>query len=331
MSDGLHLDLHRKYLLFYLLAGAFLHCDRQFSDLRGGGLLPAFHSLLPVCGAQRRSSVSQKRARLQQTQDLHIHRSHFSTFFFTMMFRSHQAGWRLLLLAAFIPGVNLQRNNSSELPSEAKIFRPVLQPSESVPPIGTYMLNSLKGSPCIKVTMGVEYIITEQKTWYFNLDSSRVRVSGYCGNQAAVLSITMPDNAASLQFTFTKEKKVFFVTKLTAHLSPMPVCKKCANKTYSGLVAHDKMFKTANGKSFKCKSENQLLMSSLLQVKLVPLQIQAFTLDKGQYGKEVECWADYNKRIIPIVIGAVVVGLLLIAALTYLFLRDSRSQGYESL
>lgn len=138
---------------------------------------------------------------------------------------------------------------------------------------GTYVLNSLKGSPCIKVTMGVEYIITEQKvrecvccvccadcrfssfcticvlvsacvcevlwvkkqlsalsapsnckvwalvwqenrhfspvcqTWYFNLDSSRVRVSGYCGNQAAVLSITMPDNAASLQFTFTKVRK----------------------------------------------------------------------------------------------------------------------------
>lgn len=46
---------------------------------------------------------------------------------------------------------------------------------------------------------------------------------------------------------------------------------------------------------------------------------------------EVECWADYNKRIIPIVIGAVVVGLILIAGLTYLFIRDYRRQGYESL
>lgn len=92
--------------------------------------------------------------------------------------------------------MNLQRNDSSagpEVPSEAKIFRPVLQPSESIPPIGTYrvkqttdkcpcihtdmlfyhrecalctasyVLNSLNGKPCIKVTMGVEYIITEQK------------------------------------------------------------------------------------------------------------------------------------------------------------------------
>lgn len=38
-------------------------------------------------------------------------------------------------------GMNLQRNDSSaspELPSEAKIFRPVLQPSESIPPTGIY-------------------------------------------------------------------------------------------------------------------------------------------------------------------------------------------------
>lgn len=42
-------------------------------------------------------------------------------------------------------GLNLQRNESSasgELPSEAKIFCPVLQPSESIPPAGIY---SVKG------------------------------------------------------------------------------------------------------------------------------------------------------------------------------------------
>lgn len=57
------------------------------------------------------------------------------------------------------------------------------------------------------------------------------------------------------------------------------------DKTYSGVVANDKLFKTANGKSFKCKSGIQLLMSSLLQVKLVPLQLQAFTMDNKQYGE----------------------------------------------
>ncbi|XP_070764636.1 lysosome-associated membrane glycoprotein 3 [Enoplosus armatus] len=253
-----------------------------------------------------------------------------------MMPRAHTGGWPLFFLAAIIPGLHLQRSGSSvqpdsELPSEAQIYQPVLQPSAASPPIGTYMLKSLAGKPCIKATMGVEYIVREKKTWYFNLDPSRTRTSGYCGKRAALLSLTLPDNAASLQLTFRKEKNLFYVTKLTVHVSPLPVCRGCANKTYSGLVAHDKLFPAADGQSFKCKSEYLLLTSSELRIKLVPLQIQAFTLPRGRYGKEVECWADYNKRVIPIIVGGVVVSLILIAVLTFLFIKDRRQQGYDRI
>ncbi|XP_030290487.1 lysosome-associated membrane glycoprotein 3 isoform X2 [Sparus aurata] len=244
----------------------------------------------------------------------------------------------LLLLAVLLPGVHLKRNDASfqppsdsERPSEAQIYRPVLQHSESIPPIGTYMLKNKLGKPCIKATVGVEYIITEKKMWYFSLDPSRVVTSGRCDDGEAVLSLTLPDNAASLLLYFKKEKSLFYVTKMMAHVSPLPVCKGCPNKTYQGLVDHEKLFKTADGRSFKCKSENLLLMSSQLQIKLVPVQMQAFTLSRGQYGKEIECWADFNKRVIPIIIGATVVGLILIAGLTYLFIKDRRRQGYDSL
>lgn len=49
------------------------------------------------------------------------------------------------------------------------------------------------------------------QTWYFNLDPSRVRTTGYCGSQAAVLSLTLPDNAASLQITFRKVENTFLI------------------------------------------------------------------------------------------------------------------------
>lgn len=45
----------------------------------------------------------------------------------------------------------------------------------------------------------------------------------------------------------------------------------------------------------------------------------------------MECWADFNKRVIPIVIGATVVGLFLIIVLTFLFVKDRRRQGYDRL
>ncbi|XP_054459067.1 lysosome-associated membrane glycoprotein 3 isoform X2 [Anoplopoma fimbria] len=286
-----------------------------------------------------------------------------------MMQRGQTGGWFLFFLAAVISGVHLQGDDrsiqpasDSELPSEAQIYQPVLKPFESVPPIGTYMLKNLVGKPCVKATIGAEYIVIEKKkTWYFNLDPSRVRTSGYCDKEAAVLSLTLPDNAASLQFTFRKEESIFYIDKLTAHVSPLPVCQGCASKTtwreknknknlrtqlmllslsyilffpdktYSGSLADEKLFAAGNGQSFKCQSEQLLWTSSELRIKLVPLQMQAFTLPIGQYGIEVECWPDFNKRVFPIIAGATVVGLILMAVLTFLFIRDRHREGYERL
>ncbi|CAI5637096.1 unnamed protein product [Oreochromis niloticus] len=257
----------------------------------------------------------------------------------TTMLKAHRGGWCLFFLAAVIPGVHFQSTNGSiqpaldsELHSKGRIYRPVLQPSEATPQIGKYVRKDPQGKPCIRISMGAEFLVTEnKKTWYFDLDPSRVEVTGYCGKEEAVLSLTLPDNGASLQFKFKKEKNVFYVIEMNAHLSPMPVCKDCSNKTYKGVLAHEKLFKTANGRSFTCKSENLLLMSSELKIKLVPVKMQAFDLSHGQYGKEVECWADYNKRIIPIVIGAAVVCLILIIVMSFLVVRDRRRDGYERI
>lgn len=117
-------------------------------------------------------------------------------------------------------------------------------------------------------------------------------------------------------FFFYQDKNVVYIAKLTAHLSPFPVCQGCASKrqvktihygrfkmcaevtnvsvlflifilsdkTYFGLLDHSKLFIAAHGGTFKCKSENVLLMSSEMKLRLVPLQIQAFTLPTGPHG-----------------------------------------------
>ncbi|XP_008292884.1 lysosome-associated membrane glycoprotein 3 isoform X1 [Stegastes partitus] len=256
-----------------------------------------------------------------------------------MTLKSHISGWSLFFLAAFSPGVHLQRHGSSsqpssdsELPSEAQISRPVLQPSEAPPSTGTYLLNDRVGKPCIRATMGAEYIVTEKKkTWYFNLDPSSVKTGGNCDKETAVLSLTLPNQAASLQFTFRKENNFIYVTNVTAHVSPQPVCQGCANKTYSGVITHKKLFTAANSQSFKCKSGKLLLMSSELKIRLVPLQMQAFSVPNRDYGPKMECWADFNKRAIPIILGAVAVGLVVIALLTFQFIKDRRRPGYDRI
>ncbi|XP_062868956.1 lysosome-associated membrane glycoprotein 3 [Trichomycterus rosablanca] len=207
--------------------------------------------------------------------------------------------------------------------------KPRLQPKESKPPVGNYTIAN-QGRVCLRASLGVVYIVTEDKnTSYYNLDPKSTTAGGYCASTDAVLSLEF--DGGSLQFTFVKNGTVAYVKTLRAFLEPEPPCKNCNRTRYPGILNHDELFKTANGQSFKCKSSTKLILAENLRIKLVPLQVQAFNLPNGTFGKEVECWADYAKRIMPIVVGAVVVGIFLIAVLVFVLMREHRAQGYEPL
>uniref|UniRef100_A0A8C2PX77 Lysosome-associated membrane glycoprotein 2-like luminal domain-containing protein n=1 Tax=Cyprinus carpio TaxID=7962 RepID=A0A8C2PX77_CYPCA len=194
--------------------------------------------------------------------------------------------------------------------------RPVLQPKESTPPEFLYTLKNPQGKVCVRASLGVEYVVRENnKNYYFNVNPSFTRVTGFCGAQKSVFSLEF--DGGHLEFTFIKVPTVAFISMI--------------NKTYVGVVSNDKLFKAKNGLSFQCKSQTTLILASFLRVKLVPMQIQAFGLANGAFGKEVECWEDYNKRMIPIILGAVAAAVCLIAILTYVLVRERRNQGYEQL
>ncbi|KTG45400.1 hypothetical protein cypCar_00043537 [Cyprinus carpio] len=208
--------------------------------------------------------------------------------------------------------------------------RPVLQPKESTPPEFLYTLKNPQGKVCVRASLGVEYVVRENnKNYYFNVNPSFTRVTGFCGGQKSVFSLEF--DGGHLEFTFIKEGDLSYVSSVKGLLRPVPHCKNCQNKTYVGVVSNDKLFKAKNGLSFQCKSQTTLILASFLRVKLVPMQIQAFGLANGAFGKEVECWEDYNKRMIPIILGAVAAAVCLIAILTYVLVRERRNQGYEQL
>ncbi|XP_072516641.1 lysosome-associated membrane glycoprotein 3 [Salminus brasiliensis] len=207
--------------------------------------------------------------------------------------------------------------------------KPTLQPKETAPQLGNYILRNPKGQVCARAALGVEFMVIEnKKKSFFNLDPRSTTVTGYCGDQRAVLSLVF--DGGNLEFTFIKEGSVSYVSKLRAILEPEP-CKKCKSKSYPGIMDHEKLFSAKNGQSFMCKSDTSLILADSFRIKFIPLQIQAFDLPSGSFGKEAECWADYTKRIIPIVLGAVAVGVILIAVLVYVLTRDRRGQGYEQL
>ncbi|XP_010895241.2 lysosome-associated membrane glycoprotein 1 [Esox lucius] len=206
--------------------------------------------------------------------------------------------------------------------------KPVLQPTESVPITGNYVLKDPNGKECIKVSMGVEYIIIEKKkSSYFNLDPRHTQISGICEEKKAVFSLAILGEGGFLELSFVKNDNKSYLSKVQANLSPGK-----SNKNYPGVIDHEKLFPTDVGCSLKCKSQTEFHLSENLRVKIVSLQFQAFKLTNGSFGPEVECWTDFMKRIIPIIVGSAVVALLLIAILTFLIIRDRRRQsGYDRI
>ncbi|XP_056133166.1 lysosome-associated membrane glycoprotein 2 [Lampris incognitus] len=247
--------------------------------------------------------------------------------------------WFLPFLATILLGINPPGDCNSILAAtdftqdtDGHIYRPALQPSEAVPVTGTYTLKTAAGKPCLIATMGIEYIvIAKKKPWYFSLDPARVSTNGFCVRDAAFLSLSLANNTGNMTLIFKKEGNVTFATQMTAHISPLPVCDTCASKSYLGTLANDRLFSAPYGWRFNCNSGSVFVMSKELRIKLVPLRIQAFTGPTGQFGKQVECWADFNRNVIPIIVEATVIGLLLIAVLTFLIIKDRRRPGYDPL
>ncbi|XP_030646975.1 lysosome-associated membrane glycoprotein 3 [Chanos chanos] len=230
---------------------------------------------------------------------------------------------------AFIESDDVMPPHGQFNTTQKPVLKPILKPKESKPTLGTYTLIK-NGKTCVRASLGVEFIVEENKTKsYFNLDPRKTRATGYCGGDKALLSLDF--EGGNVQFTFYKEGNVYYVKTLKTFLNPAPPRKGSESKYYPGVMDHEKLFKADKGLSFKCKSHTTFPMSQNLWLKFVPLQIQAFDFGSGKFGKEVECWADYMKRIVPIIVGAVVVGLCLIAVLVYVLVREHRKQGYEQL
>ncbi|XP_023699981.1 lysosome-associated membrane glycoprotein 3 [Paramormyrops kingsleyae] len=245
--------------------------------------------------------------------------------------------WMLLLLGSWsvtlkapteaVSETVLVNSTLNQLSSSKK---PVLLPKESIPPTGDYSLHDQKGNVCIKALLGAEYIVTQGKTnLYFNLDPKSTMATGFCGDNTALLSLNF--DGGSIEFTFVKKGKMSYVSILRANLTASRNCINCRSETFAGALINMKLFLSENGRSHKCYSEDTLTMANNLNIKIMNMKIQGFQISSGKFGKENECWPDFIKRIVPIILGGTAVGLGLIVVLAWLLARERRAQGYQRI
>ncbi|KAJ8278810.1 hypothetical protein COCON_G00058760 [Conger conger] len=77
-------------------------------------------------------------------------------------------------------------------------------PSPKQPPTACYDIMDSSESECMKTQMGVQYMVTVNKSMlYFNIHPSSTRVTGVCGQTTSILALNF--TGGHLEFTFRKE------------------------------------------------------------------------------------------------------------------------------
>ncbi|KAG8516052.1 Lysosome-associated membrane glycoprotein 3, partial [Galemys pyrenaicus] len=188
-----------------------------------------------------------------------------------------------------------------------KAPRPTLSPQPSAAKTGIYQVFN-GSSLCIKAEMGIELIVQDTESRYFNIDPNATHASGNCGSRKSDLLLNFP--GGFVNFTFTKDGNSYYISEVGAYLTVSN-----PEKTYKGMKSAVMMFETVVGHSFKCVSEQSIQLSGQLQLKTVDVQLQAFDFEGLSFGNVDECSSDYT--IVLPVIGAIVLGLCAVGLIVY--------------
>ncbi|XP_051782188.1 lysosome-associated membrane glycoprotein 1a [Erpetoichthys calabaricus] len=197
----------------------------------------------------------------------------------------------------------------------------------------TYNVTNANGT-CLLAKMGLQLNITftppsENKTesLLLNIQPNKTTATGSCGSQDA--SLVLSDGSVTtltFMFMLNNTLKKFFLSGVTVDTIVNAAEKKfhAENNSLSYLRA-------SFGKSYTCKAEQTLLVSSDFSVNAFDLQIQPFGVHDGQFSAVEECQLDEDNMLIPIIVGAALAGLVLIVLIAYLIGRKRSHAGYQTI
>ncbi|XP_012996203.1 lysosome-associated membrane glycoprotein 3 isoform X3 [Cavia porcellus] len=122
------------------------------------------------------------------------------------------------------------------------------------------------------------------------------------------------------------EENSYYISEIGANLTVSN-----PERDFQGLKSAMVMFETLAGHSFKCVSEQSILLSAQLQLKTMNVQLQAFDWEGDHFGNATECFSDRNRRATPVAVGLSLAALLVILLTAFLVAREGPGGGYERM
>ncbi|KAM9409236.1 lysosome-associated membrane glycoprotein 1a [Pholidichthys leucotaenia] len=201
------------------------------------------------------------------------------------------------------------------------------------PEQGNYSLTN-NGSVCLLALMGLQLNITylpqsqdKAVQELLNLDPNVTHSSGSCGANRTTLVLTQ-ESTIMLSFYFTLNS-----TAKMYHLSGITLQANLINMTAPFFASNMSLgyLRSTLGHSYMCKAEQTLAVDPTFSINTFDLKVQPFGVTEGQFAAAEECLMDQDQMLIPIIVGAILAGLVLITLIAYLIGKKRSHAGYQSI
>ncbi|KAJ8014794.1 hypothetical protein DPEC_G00019450 [Dallia pectoralis] len=199
---------------------------------------------------------------------------------------------------------------------------PTPAPTLPTPATGNYTV-AHNGTVCLMATFGLRLGYKQgQKEEMINLVPNMTSM-GSCGVNISDLELT--SQKINITFTFTDDSKKFHLHALNISIiTATGVTINAANSSLS-------IWEATVGSSYMCNKEQTYNVTDVLTLYTFELRIQPFGVKNGQFATAHECLMDDTSLLIPIIVGAALVGLIVIVVIAYMIGRRKAYVGYQTL
>lgn len=242
-------------------------------------------------------------------------------------------------LEAYLSNGNYSKNESlcredispTSSPTHSPTPSPTTVPVNPKPEVGEYRVNDSSSKACLLAKMGLHLNFTYSKKdgkvafYELNIDPKNISVAGLCANTSSTLILYTDQVYLLFNFALNTTLSKFYLARVHVNAT-LPEDPKFDQDNSSLLY-----LQTTAHKSYKCIAKETLQITGNFSIDTYSLQIQPFNVDGNKFGPALDCAADQNGMLVPIVVGAALAGLVLIVLIAYLIGRKRSHAGYQTI
>ncbi|XP_048588703.1 lysosome-associated membrane glycoprotein 1 [Nematostella vectensis] len=241
------------------------------------------------------------------------------------------------------PTTNTSTSTSTLGPNSSTTTNSTIEPSTvpfqtatPLPKFGQFTLSN-NGTTCLLLDLDCDIKVTYKasiESVRYHLPSN-AKVSGNCSSQSAMsivtLSWSLSRSTLNLTLTFKQDGNIWKMSEVEFVANGNPLL---AN--FTGVVearANDSSILVKKGYSYLCEKEDSINLGSDVLLIFKSIKVQPFS---DEFGEFVNCEEKNNQKdgtdnVVPLVVGCVLAGLVLILIITYCVGKHRKQHGYENM